>query len=320
MTQAMRLAVAALVVCATFVAPAASRQLKQTGNNLDFPGCTFFGDSEVFQNPDFSSLAAALQASGLNETLSNLTGYHTLFAPTNDAFAEFLAAANITAEDALSSNLNEIVLASHVVPGVVPGELLSDMDMITLPTLLTGANVTIMSDEVNSTEVVTVMSFGSEATIVTPASFACNLVIYGIDGVLVPEEALYPFESMTLVNYLTGTLMPGSAEVPLSLVVEAVESGETQAAAQAFMSAVDGGYIQQITALYVEATGNQEALVALAAVGNEVILMSSCDAYSSVLEQIPTTEELQAEPSTVEIVTDAYPALAECVTQSSSSP
>lgn len=149
--------------------------------------------------------------------------------------------------------------------------------------------------------------------------YSLQLLIYGIDGVLVPEEALYPFESMTLANYLTGTLMPGSAEVPLSLVVEAVESGETQAAAQAFMSAVDGGYIQQITALYVEATGNQEALVALAAVGNEVILMSSCDAYSSVLEQIPTTEELQAAPSTVQIVTEAYPALAECVTQSSSS-
>lgn len=126
MTQAMRLAVAALIVCATFVVPpaAASRQLKQTGNPLDFPGCSFLSDSEVFQNPDFSSLAAALQASGLNETLSNLTGYHTLFAPTNEAFAEFLAAANITAEDALASNLNEIVLASHVVPGVVPGELL----------------------------------------------------------------------------------------------------------------------------------------------------------------------------------------------------
>ena len=113
----MRLAAVVLAVCAAFVAPAASRQLKQTGNSLDFPGCTFFGDSEVFQNPDFSSLAAALRASGLNDTLSNLSGYHILFAPTNDAFAEFLAAANITVEDALSSNLNEIVLASHVVPG-----------------------------------------------------------------------------------------------------------------------------------------------------------------------------------------------------------
>lgn len=124
MAQAMRLTLAALIVCAAFVAPAAGRQLKQAGNNLDFPGCSFLSDSEIFRNPDFSSLAAALQASGLNETLSNLTGYHTLFAPTNEAFAEFLAAVNITAQDALTSNLNEVVLASHVVPGVVPGAIL----------------------------------------------------------------------------------------------------------------------------------------------------------------------------------------------------
>lgn len=49
------------------------------------------------------------------------------------------------------------------------------MDMVTLPTLLTGANLTIMTDEVNSTEIVTVMSFASEATIVTPAASACNV-------------------------------------------------------------------------------------------------------------------------------------------------
>lgn len=256
------------------------------------------------------------------------------------------------------------------------------MDMVTLPTLLDGANITIMTDEVNSTEVVTVMSFASEATVVTPAAFACNvslllsflcdpvhaveiasssactclkahqvqlgayircvvsfpisevqavavviadiylytlqLVIYGIDGVLVPEEAIYPFDAMTLSKYLAGTLMPGSAEVPLSLVVEAVESGETQSVAEAFMTAVDGGYLQQITALYVEATGNQEALVALAAVGNEVIQMSSCDAYTPVLEQLPSTEELQEAPSTMAIVMRSYPAFAQCATQASS--
>ena len=51
----------------------------------------------------------------------------------------------------------------------------SEMDTVTLPTLLTGANLTIMTDEVNSTEVVTVVSFASEATIVTPPAFACNV-------------------------------------------------------------------------------------------------------------------------------------------------
>ena len=50
-----------------------------------------------------------------------------------------------------------------------------DVDTITLPTLLENANLTIMADEVNSTEVVTVMSYGSEATVVTPAAYACNV-------------------------------------------------------------------------------------------------------------------------------------------------
>lgn len=112
--------------------------------------------------------------------------------------------------------------------------------------------------------------------------------------------------------------MPGSAEVPLNLVVEAVESGATQSVAQAFMTAIDGGYLQQITALYIEATGNQEALVALAAVGDEVIQMSSCDAYTPVLEQLPSTDELQEARSTMMIVTNTYPAFAQCATQASS--
>lgn len=49
------------------------------------------------------------------------------------------------------------------------------MGVIVLPTLLDSANLTIMADEVNSTEVVTVVSYGSEATVVTPAAYACNV-------------------------------------------------------------------------------------------------------------------------------------------------
>ena len=116
----MRLALAAVVLCSAFVAPAfASRQLKQAGGTVNFPGCTFFRDSEIANNKDFSALYTALQASGLNETLSNLTAPVTLFAPTNEAFEEFLAAANITAEDALASPYNAIVLQYHVVPSTI---------------------------------------------------------------------------------------------------------------------------------------------------------------------------------------------------------
>ena len=60
------------------------------------------------------------------------------------------------------------------------------MDTITLSTLLENANLTIMADEVNSTEVVTVMSYGSEATVVTPAAYACNV------SQSLPLEAVLP--------------------------------------------------------------------------------------------------------------------------------
>ena len=120
MTQAMRWTVAALVVCAAFVAPAvAGRQLKQSSGTINFPGCTFLSDSEITMNRDFSSLYMYLQASGLTDTLSNLSDPATLFAPTNSAFAEFLLAANLTMEQALSSPFLKPVLLSHVVPQAI---------------------------------------------------------------------------------------------------------------------------------------------------------------------------------------------------------
>ena len=120
MTQAMRLTVAALVVCAALVAPAlAGRQLKQSSGTINFPGCSFLSDSEIAKNKDFSSLYTYLQSSGLSDTLSNLSAPSTLFAPTNSAFAELLLAANLTMEQALSSPFLKPVLLSHVVPQAI---------------------------------------------------------------------------------------------------------------------------------------------------------------------------------------------------------
>ena len=147
--------------------------------------------------------------------------------------------------------------------------------------------------------------------------YALQLVIYGIDGALVPEDAMYPVDSDTLVNYLSETLRPGSAEVPLSLVVAAVEDDQTQAVAEAFLTAINNGYLQQLTALYEEATGNQEALVSLAAVGNDAIQMSSCATYTPLLQQLPSTEDLQEAESTQRIVAQSYPDFAQCASQSS---
>lgn len=139
-----------------------------------------------------------------------------------------------------------------------------------------------------------------------------QLVIYGIDGVLVPEEALFPFDADFLTNYLTGTLRPGSAEVPLSLVVQAVEAGQTASVAEAALTASTNGYLQQVLAIYDQAVGNQEAILALAAVGNEALRQSSCAAVTPLLRQIPSAEDLQETKATQRLVAQRYPALVKC--------
>lgn len=69
-------------------------------------------------NPNFSTLVAAVGQAGLVDALSQ-DGPLTVFAPTDDAFEDFLGANNLTAEQLLAdSNLGDI-LTYHVVAGAV---------------------------------------------------------------------------------------------------------------------------------------------------------------------------------------------------------
>lgn len=98
----------------------AARQLKQNGGTIVFPGCSFLQDSEIARNQDYSDLYALLQATGLFDTLSNLQSPATLFAPTNQGIAEFLAAANTTLAEALADPSDATdVLLYHVVPQAI---------------------------------------------------------------------------------------------------------------------------------------------------------------------------------------------------------
>lgn len=69
-------------------------------------------------NPDFSTLVSAVGEAGLVNALSG-AGPLTVFAPTNDAFAEFLGANNLTAAQLLASPDLADILTYHVVNGAV---------------------------------------------------------------------------------------------------------------------------------------------------------------------------------------------------------
>ena len=123
----------------------------------------------------FNTLLAALDTAGLTETLMG-EGPFTVFAPTDDAFAAFLADGDMTAEDLLANPELESILLYHVVSGEVPA---SDVMGMSSGTTVQGSDVmvSVMDGSVMLNETVTV---------VTPDIKASNGIIHVVDGVLLP--------------------------------------------------------------------------------------------------------------------------------------
>jgi LPXTG-motif cell wall-anchored protein len=163
----------------------------------------------------FTILVAALQKAELVETLSG-EGPFTVFAPTDDAFADLLAQLDITAEDLLNHPQLSDVLLYHVVSGKVMSTDLSEgLEAETLK----GDNVTISLEGgvfVNESEVVTADIEGS------------NGVIHVIDKVLVPEDFVLetePEETIVDIAVNNGSFTTLVAALQKAELVEAL-SGE----------------------------------------------------------------------------------------------
>ena len=124
----------------------------------------------------FTTLAAALEAAGLVDTLKG-DGPFTVFAPTDEAFA---ALPEGTVEMLLMpENKDKLiaVLTYHVVPGAVKA---ADVVKLDSATTVNGADVTIAASD----EGVTVDS----ANVVMTDIEASNGVIHVIDAVILPSS------------------------------------------------------------------------------------------------------------------------------------
>ena len=124
---------------------------------------------------DFKTLAAALQAAGLVDTLKG-PGPFTVFAPTDEAFAKLPAG---TVEELLKPENKEklvAILTYHVVPGRVMAK-----DVMNLSTAKTvnGKSVTITQQ--NGVVMV------DNAKVIQTDIAASNGVIHVIDSVLLPQ-------------------------------------------------------------------------------------------------------------------------------------
>lgn len=124
----------------------------------------------------FNTLAAALEAAGLVETLKG-EGPYTVFAPTDEAFAKLPAG---TVEMLLlPENKDKLiaVLTYHVVPGKVTSEEVVKLDSAKT---VNGADVAIKTEDGK------VMV--DNATVVQADVMASNGVIHVIDAVILPDD------------------------------------------------------------------------------------------------------------------------------------
>ena len=130
---------------------------------------------------DFTTLVAAVQAAGLEETLRG-EGPFTVFAPTDDAFAALPAG---TVDTLLADPTGDLadILTYHVVAGEVLAADVVGLDGQSVETV-NGATFTV---NVGDDGTVTLTDgAGNEVTVVATDIMATNGVIHVIDAVLLP--------------------------------------------------------------------------------------------------------------------------------------
>lgn len=130
----------------------------------------------ALSSPDFSILVEALTAAGLVETLQG-PGPFTVFAPTNDAFAQALTDLNLTKEELLASPDLASILTYHVVPALVDSAAAVAADGTEVPTV-NGDTIAVSVVDGN------VMVDG--ATVTTVDLKAGNGIVHVIDSVILP--------------------------------------------------------------------------------------------------------------------------------------
>ncbi|CAN5306079.1 hypothetical protein BH23GEM4_BH23GEM4_13840 [soil metagenome] len=125
-------------------------------------------------NPNFSTLAQAIQAAGLESTLST-GGPYTVLAPTDAAFAKLSA----STRQRLMNDPAELrrVLSNHVVRGNLTASEVRGTQSVTT---LEGTSVPVRTQG-------SALLIGN-ARVQTPDIRASNGIIHGIDTVLMPSE------------------------------------------------------------------------------------------------------------------------------------
>ncbi|KAA6422357.1 MAG: hypothetical protein FRX49_07827 [Trebouxia sp. A1-2] len=237
---------------------------------------------------------------GLNNILTSLKSPATLFAPNNEAFALYAIGSNVSNAEALKSPL----LATGVNLLVVPEALLNTSDFHdgeSLPTFVKGQNLTVVYQQVNTTQ----------------------LVIYGITGAFVPQQNIQvqnqgtPGAVHNITQYIETVLIPGGPVTSLNAVLTAANQGQLDQVAAAFNTAVAHNYTNQLIDVVKEAIGVPDAIPTLAKIANEMIIQTNCSALQPLFHDLypamySSPQSLDLNMSQLSAIPAEAPRLAQC--------
>ena len=134
-------------------------------------------------NPDFSTLVQALSLTGLDKALENKSATFTVFAPTNQAFADLLKELKLTSLNDVSKETLSSILLYHVLDG---NNMAASIKTGYYPTLSKGPNDTKLSIYVDMSSTM----INNRAKITATDVKADNGVIHVIDKVITPQSVV----------------------------------------------------------------------------------------------------------------------------------
>ncbi len=134
-------------------------------------------------NQDFVYFSKAIAASGLTDTLES--GEYTIFAPNDGAFITLTNNLDMSLDDLMANPaLLRVIVSYHVIPGRVPVEDLSNLDMALDTSTLLGPALSFSMDS----NVSRVTINGGAASIEQGDVAATNGYVHVIDNVLLPDN------------------------------------------------------------------------------------------------------------------------------------
>ncbi len=194
----------------------------------------------VIENPNLSSLTAAVVKAELAGTLDNEDVNYTVFAPTNEAFTALLTDLSVTLDDLTKEALTPILLY-HVVDAFVPA---ADVSTSYVPTLSTGQGENIL---INVVADETGVMLNNSAKVILTDVVATNGIIHVIDKVIMPptvvDIAINNAAFSILVEAVVKAELVGalSAEGPFTVFAP------TNAAFQALFTALNVSGISELS-------------------------------------------------------------------------